>query len=118
MFFMAMKFIHYKGIDNNPKPYCDNFGIKPDVLFSTIFWFIITRKLIFNFIIVIIYLALCDDAFNTLSLTTVRRVFQVKNSGPVKCTALRWKKEWLKRPVFCVGDDVVRYYKLRDNLKR
>jgi hypothetical protein len=24
----------------------------------------------------------------------------VKTSGPVKCTPLRWKKAWLKRPVF------------------
>lgn len=98
--------------------YCDDFGIIPDVLFSTIFWFTMTRKLIFNFINVIICLALCDDAFDAPSLTTVRRVFQVKNAGPVKCTTLRWKKEWLKRPIFRVGDEVVRYHKLRDDLKR
>ncbi|KAK7967629.1 FluG domain-containing protein [Apiospora aurea] len=104
MFSMAVKFIHHKGMDNNPKP--------------TIFWFTMTRKLIYNFINVIICLALCDDAFDAPSLTTVRRVFQVKNAGPVKCTALRWKKEWLKRPVFRVGDEVVRYHKLRDDLKR
>ncbi|KAK7959755.1 uncharacterized protein PG986_004609 [Apiospora aurea] len=104
MFSMAVKFIHHKGMDNNPKP--------------TIFWFTMTRKLIFNFINVIICLALCDDAFDAPSLTTVRRVFQVKNAGPVKCTTLRWKKQWLKRPVFRVGDEVVRYHKLRDDLKR
>ncbi|KAK6859008.1 hypothetical protein PG995_004861 [Apiospora arundinis] len=104
IFSMAVKFIHHKGMDNNPKP--------------TIFWFTMTRRLIFNFINVIICLALCDDAFDAPSLTTVRRVFQVKNSGPVKCTALRWKKEWLKRPIFRMGDEVVRYHKLRDDLKR
>jgi hypothetical protein len=45
-------------------------------------------------------IAVHDGAFAAPSLTSVSRVFQVKNRGPVKCTPLRWKKEWLKRPVF------------------
>ncbi|KAK6841024.1 hypothetical protein PG987_001884 [Apiospora arundinis] len=111
VFAMAVKFIHHKGEDNKPKP--------------TIFWFTMTRRLIFNFINTIISLAIVDQAFAAPSLTTARQVFQVKNLSGVKCTHLRWKKEWLKRPVFrrfhgsqVSEDEALQYHKLRDDLKR
>lgn len=44
-------------------------------------------------------LAVRDRAFAVSKFTSVREIFQAKNRGPVKCTALRWKEEWLKRPV-------------------
>ena len=84
-----------------------------------------TRKIILCWITVIISLALCDGAFDAPSLTSAERIFQVRNRGPIKCTPLRWKKEWLKRPIFrrSEGSDVLlhealQYHKLRDDLKR
>lgn len=82
----AIKFIHHKGADNKPNP--------------TIFFFTITRRLIFCLTLVNISLAARDRAFDALRLSSVRRVLQTKNIGPVKSTALRWKLDWLKRPVF------------------
>ncbi|RYP48545.1 hypothetical protein DL768_005584 [Monosporascus sp. mg162] len=81
---MLIKFIHHKGADNKPKP--------------TVFFFTLTRRLIFCLITVIVSLALHDGAFAAPSLTSIRRVFEAKNRGPVKCTPLRWEREWLKRP--------------------
>jgi len=66
----------------------------------TIFFFTPARRLIFCFITVIVSLAVHDGAFAALKLTSVRAVFEARNKGPVKCTPLRWKEEWLKRPVF------------------
>lgn len=88
---------------------------------STIFFFSLTRKLIFCFITVIVSLAVHDGAFDAPSLTNVRRVFQMKNRGPVKCTPFRWKKEWLKQPVFRRLDDAMeplQYHRLRDDMAR
>ena len=48
-----------------------------------------------------------DRAFAASKFTSARAVFQAKNRGPVKCTPLRWKEEWLKRPVFRRRDDSV-----------
>jgi hypothetical protein len=56
--------------------------------------------LIFCLISVIVSLAVHDGAFAVSKFTSVREVFQARNQGPVKCTPLRWKDEWLKRPVF------------------
>jgi hypothetical protein len=78
-----------------------------DLQSRTVFFFTLTRRLIFCLITVIVSLAVHDSAFAAPSLTSVRRVFQVKNRGPVKCTPLRWKKEWLKRPVFRRFDDSI-----------
>ena len=84
-----------------------------------------TRKIILCWITVIISLALCDGAFDAPSITSAERIFQVRNRGPVKCTPLRWKKEWLKRPIFrrfegsdILLDEALQYHKLRDDLKR
>ncbi len=63
--------------------------------------------MIFCFISVIVSLAVHDGAFAASKFTSVREVFQAKNRGPVKCTPLRWKEEWLKRPVFRLPDDSV-----------
>ena len=63
--------------------------------------------MIFCFISVIVSLAVHDRAFAASKFTSVREVFQAKNRGPVKCTPLRWKKKWLKRPVFRRLDDSV-----------
>ncbi len=64
-----------------------------------------------------------DGAFDAPSLTNVRSVFGVKNSGPVQCTPLRWKEEWLKRPVFrryhgpdLSKDEALQYSKLRQDM--
>jgi hypothetical protein len=88
---------------------------------STIFFFSLTRKLIFCFITVIVSLAVHDGAFDAPSLTSVRRVFRMKNRGPVKCTPFRWKKELLKQPVFRRLDDAMeplQYHRLRDDMAR
>ena len=94
-------------------------------LISTIFFFTTTRRLIFCPILIIISLALDDRAFDAPSLTTAERVFRIKNRGPSKCTHLRWKKEWLKRPIFRGFDGsftsdkkALPYYKLRDDMER
>jgi hypothetical protein len=63
--------------------------------------------LIFCFITIIVSLAVHHRAFAASKFTSVREVFQAKNRGPVKCTPLRWKEEWLKRPVFRRYDDSV-----------
>ena len=84
-----------------------------------------TRRLIFCLITVIVSLAVLDGAFEAPSLTCARRVFEVRNSGPTKCTQLRWKQEWLKRPVFrqiydatTSVDEPLPYNKLRDDVAR
>ena len=84
-----------------------------------------TRRIILCWVTVIVSLALCDGAFDAPSLTSAERIFQVRNRGPVKCTPLRWKKEWLKRPIFrrsegsdLLLDEALQYHKLRDDLKR
>lgn len=81
--------------------------------------------MIFCPITVIVSLALCDGAFDAPSLTTARRVFETKNRGLVSCTPLRWKQEWLKRPVFrrfesslLSKDEALPYHKLRDDMER
>ncbi|KAI0876768.1 hypothetical protein GGS24DRAFT_513091 [Hypoxylon argillaceum] len=97
---MTVKFIYYKGADNKLK-----------------------LRLIFCLITVIISLALDDGAFDAPSLTSARAVFEVKNTGPVTCTPLCWKKEWLKRPIFrrfngpvISKEKALQYYILRDNM--
>ncbi|KAK4108882.1 hypothetical protein N656DRAFT_792137 [Canariomyces notabilis] len=90
---MSIKLAHYKGADNKPQP--------------TIFFFTPTRRLIFCFISIIVSLAVHDRAFAASKFSSVRAVFQAKNRGPVKCTPLRWKKKWLKRPVFRRLDDSI-----------
>ncbi|KAK4101194.1 hypothetical protein N658DRAFT_496494 [Parathielavia hyrcaniae] len=114
---MSIKLAHHKGADSKPKP--------------TIFFFTPTRRLIFCFITVIVSLAVHHRAFAASKFTNVREVFQAKNRGPVKCTPLRWKEEWLKRPVFPRYDDSVAeeefdegkfqplpYQKLHDDMER
>ncbi|EAQ91198.1 predicted protein [Chaetomium globosum CBS 148.51] len=86
MLVMYIRLAHHKGMDNKPKP--------------TIFYFTPTKRLIFCFISIIVSLAVHDRAFAVSKFTNVRKVFQAKNRGPVKCIALRWKEEWLKRPIF------------------
>ncbi|KAK4171428.1 hypothetical protein QBC36DRAFT_391114 [Triangularia setosa] len=106
---MSIKFVHHKGADNKPKP--------------TIFFFTPTRRLIFYFISVIVSLAVHDSAFAARSL--------LANRGPIKCTPLRWREEWLKWPVFRRYDDSVAdeefgerkyrplpYQKLYDDMER
>lgn len=90
--------------------------------FRTVFFFTATRRLVFCPILVIISLALADGAFAAASLNTPSQIFQIKNHGPTKCTPIRWKDKWLKRPVFrddptSIGRPVP-YYRLRDDMKR
>lgn len=63
--------------------------------------------MIFCFISTIISIAVHDRAFAVSKFTSARAVFQAKNRGPVKCTPLRWKEDWLKRPIFRRLDDSV-----------
>ncbi|RYP34851.1 hypothetical protein DL767_004076 [Monosporascus sp. MG133] len=70
-------------------------------------------------------IVLNDNVFNAPNLTNVKAVFGVKNLGPVKCTPLRWKKEWLKRPIFrrfnglnISENEALQYAKLRDDMAR
>jgi hypothetical protein len=77
----------------------------------------------FCLVTIIISIAVHDGAFDARNLTTVKSVFEVKNSGPVRCTQLRWKREWLKRPVFRRFDGAeiseekaLQYSKLRDDM--
>ncbi|RYO87789.1 hypothetical protein DL766_004613 [Monosporascus sp. MC13-8B] len=90
---MSIRLAHHKGENNKPQP--------------TIFFFTPTRRLIFCFISVIVSLAVHGRVFAVSKFSSVRAVFEAKNRGPVKCTPLRWKKEWLKRPVFRRLDDSV-----------
>ncbi|RFU72177.1 domain containing [Trichoderma arundinaceum] len=83
---MAIKFTNHKGADNKPKP--------------TIFFFTPAKKLIFCVILVILAIALHDNAFVASSLTNASRVFETKVWGPGNYIALRWKEEKLKVPVF------------------
>ncbi|KAK0707074.1 hypothetical protein B0T26DRAFT_729064 [Lasiosphaeria miniovina] len=114
---MAIRLAHHKGVDNKPKP--------------TIFFFTPARRLIFCFITIIVSLAVHDGAFAALKFTSVRGVFETRNKGPVKCTPLRWKEEWLKRPVFRRYDESIAeeeseerkyqplpYHKLRYDMER
>ena len=68
--------------------------------------------------------ALDDNAFESPLLTSAERVFAVRNRPPVQCTALRWKKEWLKRPVFrkvdntgVSPDEAVPYHIINEDLQ-
>ncbi|KAH8119865.1 hypothetical protein DFH11DRAFT_1721770 [Phellopilus nigrolimitatus] len=83
---MSIKFTHHKGADNRPKP--------------TVFYFTPTRRLIFCLVTLMASIAVLDGAFDSPTLSSVEAVFRVRTSGPVTCVPLRWKKEWLKRPVF------------------
>ena len=125
---MAVKFIHHKGADNKPKSYVFVPIYVADPLSNvcrTIFLFTPTRRLMFCLITIIISIAVHDNAFDAQNLTIVRSVWGVKNSGLVQCTQLRWKKEWLKRPVFRRFDGpeisqekALQYSKLRDDMVR
>lgn len=72
----------------------------------------------------IVGLALDDDAFASRHLTSAERVFAVKNQAPAQCTPLRWKDEWLKKPVFrqvngsgTSPDEALLYHTLREDIK-
>ncbi|KAK4151935.1 hypothetical protein C8A00DRAFT_44942 [Chaetomidium leptoderma] len=90
---MSIRLAHHKGVDNKPKP--------------TIFFFTPTRRLIFCFITIIVSLAVHDRAFAAPKFASVRGVFEARNKGLVKCIPLRWKEEWLKRPVFRQYDESI-----------
>jgi len=61
------------------------------LLTRTIFYFVMTRRLIFCLITIIISLAVHDSAFEARSLTYIRRILEVRNLGPIKYTQRRWK---------------------------
>lgn len=110
---MAIKFIHYKGSDNRPKPYVHllvslstmrpryTLCVSPTLTQTrTIFFFTPTKKLIFCPVSIIVGLALHDEAFHATSLTDAKRVLDVKTWGFMKSTPLCWKKSKLKMPLF------------------
>jgi hypothetical protein len=68
--------------------------------------------------------ALDDNAFASEHLTSADRVFAVRNLPPVHCTPLRWKDEWLKKPVFrrvdssgTSPDEALLYHTLNEDIK-
>ncbi|KAI2606772.1 hypothetical protein GGR54DRAFT_644004 [Hypoxylon sp. NC1633] len=88
---MSITFTHHKGSDNKPK--------------STIFYFTPTKKLVFCLITHIVSIAVLDGALDSPTLDSVEAVFGARVVPPVTCLPLRWKREWLKRPVFRRCDD-------------
>ncbi|KAI0835719.1 hypothetical protein F5Y06DRAFT_305690 [Hypoxylon sp. FL0890] len=106
---MAIKFVHHKGADNKPKP--------------TIFYFTLTRKLLFCAVSTILALALHDNAFDAPSLTNASIVFSLKPPRFKNCIPLRWKASKLKTPVFrryrkasLSKTEAMLYSKLRDDM--
>ncbi|RYP74213.1 hypothetical protein DL771_003146 [Monosporascus sp. 5C6A] len=99
---LAVKLIHHKGEDRKPKP----------------------NVLIFCPVTHIVGLALDDNAFASPHLTNAERVFTVKNQAPAQCTPLRWKDDWLKKPISrqvdssgVSPDEALLYHTLREDLK-
>src|SRR5579862_421870 len=89
------------------------------------FFFTPARKLIFDVINTIVTLAVLDEAFAAKNLRTVRDVYSVRNKKRLQCTPLRWKPEWLKRPIFrrfsASGPSMtepLQYHKLKDDMAR
>ncbi|KAN0133029.1 Protein of unknown function (DUF3435) domain containing protein [Lactarius tabidus] len=105
---MLITFTHHKSSENRPKP--------------TIFYFTPTKRLIFCLITLIVSIAVLDGIFESPTLTSVEPVFTAGISGPVSYLPLRWKKEWLKRPVFqhCDSDlnSPLPYHTLHDYMGR
>lgn len=66
----------------------------------TIYFLLASDVLLFCPVTHMVGLALDDNAFASPHLTSAERVFTVKNQAPAQCTPLRWKDEWLKKPVF------------------
>jgi hypothetical protein len=85
-----------------------------------IFFFTEVDDPIFCAITHFVSLALTDDAFEALSLTTPKRVFEHKIRGPVNCTKLHWKEEMLKTLIFRQDDleAALLYNQLHDPLNR
>ena len=126
---MAVKFIHHKGADRKPKPSVLltslDVSLSPLTRHRTIFFFSGTRRLLFCIITVIVSIAISDEAFDAPSLTSATSVFRLRNCGSSKCTALRWKEKWLKRPIFRGFDGSalseekpLPYHKLNDDMER
>lgn len=92
---MAIKFIHHKGSDNKPKLYVLLHSPSPINIMliqqpvRTIFFFTLTRRIIFCLITAIISLTVSDQAFAALSLTSISCIYQVKNHSPVKYILLQ-----------------------------
>ena len=90
----------------------------------TIYFLLASDLLIFCAVTHIVGLALDDNAFASPHLTSAERVFTVKNQAPAQCTPLRWKKEWLKKPVFrrvdgsgVSSDEALLYHTLNEDIK-
>ena len=124
---MAIKFAHHKGMDQKPRPYAPMTHSKKGTLTygRTIFFFTGTRRLLFCVVTIIISLAVHDQAFDAPWLTTVASVFEVRNRGERIGIPLRWKKKWLKRPIFRGFDRLkvsctkpLPYSKLSDDMER
>ncbi|ORY68698.1 FluG domain-containing protein [Pseudomassariella vexata] len=106
---MSIKFVHHKGCDNKPKP--------------TIFFFTASKTLLFCPLLLMISLAILDDAFEADCLIDARSVLGVQVPRGMKCLPLRWKESKLKIPVFrhihrgTVSRDVAMSYdKLRHDM--
>ncbi|KAH7012294.1 FluG domain-containing protein [Microdochium trichocladiopsis] len=87
-FVLAMKLIHHKGEDRKPKP-----QVKPPHP-------LLARRPIFCLINTVIVAALRDGAFAAKGLTTAASIYNLQIPKRMQCLPLRWKEEWLKRPIF------------------
>lgn len=90
----------------------------------TIFFFTMTRRVIFCPITIIISIALRDKAFSVDLLDSAQRVFGIKG-GATKPTSLHWKEDMLKIPLFRAYESnelspnrPLPYHKLKDDSKR
>ncbi|KAH7009443.1 uncharacterized protein B0I36DRAFT_257829 [Microdochium trichocladiopsis] len=106
-----VKLIHHKGVDRKPKP--------------TIYTFPQAKRPIFCFINTIIVSAIADGAFAASAIKSPAQVYQLEPKANQHALPLRWKREWLKRPVFrsCKSspedqDTPLPYSKLCSDLKR
>jgi hypothetical protein len=59
-----------------------------------------TKQVIFCLVTLMVSIAILDKAFDSLTLTSIRAVFDARVSSPISYMPLRWKKEWLKWPIF------------------
>jgi Protein of unknown function (DUF3435) len=71
----------------------------------TTFFFYQTGRAAFDLVTLIIALALLDGAFESENVTSVESVFAAQVPDGLEYLPFQWKKEWLKRPIFCGSND-------------
>jgi hypothetical protein len=123
---MSIKFIHHKGCDNKPKPYVrpPSRGLMDANMFSTIFFFTRSKKLLFCPILLCLGIALFFNAFDAESLQNANAVLGTEVPEGYECLPLRWKESMEKVPFFrriasdgaIAKDAAMLYATLRDHM--